>query len=222
VYHPAVLRRALIALLVGCALPATATSLSGIRAGETLRVGERRVIGVGLQDSLGARANEAELVLSLDGGRTFALRVSPEFDSSGNVSGLVFTVPNLLSPRAVLGLRAGRNGEGECLVAVSEHFVVVASPSAPLEPLRTVRGELATREASEGRREEEPGPGFGPVGSSLTAAPDEFDLEDGGEDAILVPSPSVTAALATGRSGGGFKPPKSPESFPLLFLPLRE
>ncbi len=169
-----------------------------------------------------AAADEAELVLSLDGGRTFALRVSPEADSREDAGGFVFTVPNLPSPNAVLGLRAGRKGEGERLVAVSELFVLLGSPSAPLEPLRKVRGELATLEAAAEGREEAPGPGFGPAGSSLEAATEAFDLDDGDEDAVDVPSPAENLSPAKRRSGSGFRPPKSPDSFPLLFLPLRE
>lgn len=165
---------------------------------------------------------EAEIVLSLDGGKTFALRVSREVDPAGDVDAFLFTVPNLLSPRAVLGLRTGRDAEDERVVAVSEPFVVVAKASTPLEPLRTVRGEPATREEEAGRADEEPGRGIEPVGPSFVAAAEALGLEDARGPAVGAAAPSANLLSAPERAPTRLHSSPPPEALPSPFRPRRE
>lgn len=90
-----------------------------------------------------------ELVLSLDGGRTFPVRVTR--DLSPSTSGLTWRVPALPSPRARLALRVGDSGEppDEEILLVSEEFAIEIGAVSRLEPTAFVRGELRTLEALE-------------------------------------------------------------------------
>lgn len=216
------LPRALLVLLAAAAVPAAGETLSGIRRGEALHAGESRLVRLAAQTGREEHGDEAELVLSLDGGKTFALRVSQEVDPAGDVDAFVFRVPSLPSTRAVLGLRAGHDGEDERVVALSEPFVVVASASSSLEPLRKVRGELATREASVGGTDEAPGTGVGPVGTSLAAAAGALDVEDANGFAHGPPVARRALLSAPNRATGRHRPSRSPEALPSPFCPKRE
>jgi hypothetical protein len=98
--------------------------------------------------SLDAReATELELVLSLDGGLTFPIRVSPEM--SPRSTGLRWSVPDLPSAHARLAVRSG-SGEGsedEALEFVSGEFTIVST--ATFDSSELVRGatEWWTRQA---------------------------------------------------------------------------
>jgi hypothetical protein len=91
--------------------------------------------------------DEMELVLSLDGGRTFPIRVTRDLGPSAR--SLFFRVPALPTTRARLALRAGGGEEpgAEEILLVSDEFVIEADPASPLEPTAPVRGEWRTREA---------------------------------------------------------------------------
>ena len=116
------------------------TLLRGIDPGESLVPGT--TIAVRVEGALPG-GTERELVLSLDGGRTYPLRVTRE--AAADASVLSFQVPNLRAREARLGLRVGERGEEERLVAVSPPFAIAEGGAA--EELREVRGEPATREA---------------------------------------------------------------------------
>jgi hypothetical protein len=77
-------------------------------------------------DASGLRADEVEIVLSLDSGRQFTLHVSPELDPS--TDRYVWRVPNLAAAGAVMALRLGR-GAGERVWQVSRPFRIVADPT---------------------------------------------------------------------------------------------
>ena len=91
-----------------------------------------------------------ELVLSLDGGRTFPVRITRELDREAR--SLVLTVPALPALHARLALRGGDSGEpaDENILLVSEDFSIKADPDRSLEPALFVRGEWRTREALPG------------------------------------------------------------------------
>jgi hypothetical protein len=96
-------------------------------------------------DAMGA--SEQELVLSLDGGLTFPIRVSPEV--SLRAAGLRWIVPDLSSAHARLAVRSG-SGEGsedEALRLVSGEFTIVSAATG--ESSELVRGatEWWTRQA---------------------------------------------------------------------------
>jgi hypothetical protein len=182
-----------------------ADKLEGIARGETVTPGEARDIlrppgGV----TSGDDEDEGELVLSLDGGATFVLRVSPEHDLSAR---LTFQVPNLPSAAARLALRVGADGRDERIVAVSEPFVIAESREAPLEELHFVRGEPATREAADGRARELPTSGLASLPDVTALADDGSDIDD--DDALLLPTSLEAAPDATveTRPGAQAAPP---------------
>jgi hypothetical protein len=92
-------------------------------------------------------ADEAELVLSLDGGRTFPVRVSSEV--SVCASRFRWRVPALPTGRARLALRIGsRGGERtETLRVVSAEFTILPDPEGRREELYARGSEWWTRPA---------------------------------------------------------------------------
>jgi hypothetical protein len=99
-----------------------------------------------------ADADEMELVLSVDGGRTYPVRVTRRIVPTNEPSSWMWTVPSLPSARARLALRAGVDEEtdAERFVAVSAEFAIAASPGTPAEELFLVGEEERTREALDG------------------------------------------------------------------------
>jgi hypothetical protein len=86
-------------------------------------------------------ADEAELVLSLDGGNVFAIRVSRDLSTCQDR--LRWTVPALPTRQARLALRRGSGGreETETVSMVSEPFVILPDPDGHVEVLHARRGE---------------------------------------------------------------------------------
>jgi hypothetical protein len=95
----------------------------------------------------GGPFDEVELVLSLDGGLTFPVRVTAEMPPCA--SGFRWRVPALATTRGRLGLRVGEQGSPgpERIEVMSEPFEIVAGPE--LEPEELFRGasEWWTRQA---------------------------------------------------------------------------
>ena len=83
-------------------------------------------------------AEEFELLLSLDGGRTFPLRLTEMLDPRS--TSYVWHVPNLPSGTARLRLRVGVEGR-ELLLAPGPEFTVAGDAVAPTERLTYRRGE---------------------------------------------------------------------------------
>jgi len=79
-----------------------------------------------------SQSNEAELLLSLDGGLTFPIRVSPEL--SPCASSFRWSVPSLPTPHGRLALRIGFDGEAarERLELVGDEFTILASEEETL------------------------------------------------------------------------------------------
>jgi hypothetical protein len=94
--------------------------------------------------------DEMELVLSLDDGATFPIRVLDRLDPSHGAAR--WRVPALPTEHARLALRAGEDGgaESEEIVAVSDSFAIAATRFGTLEELFAVGDEWRTREALEG------------------------------------------------------------------------
>jgi len=93
---------------------------------------------------------ESELVLSLDGGRTFPVRVTGDFDPA--TRRVFWRVPALPTDRARLAVRAGADEEPaqETLLLVSPPFVISDSaPDSAPEELFAVGTEWRTQEALE-------------------------------------------------------------------------
>jgi hypothetical protein len=92
-------------------------------------------------------ADEAELVLSVDGGRTFPIRVSSEL--SVCASRFRWQVPALPARRARLALRTGSAGgeRTETLRVVSAEFTILPDPEGRREELHARGSEWWTRPA---------------------------------------------------------------------------
>ena len=176
-------RQLLIALpmlvVAGAALAQDGGRFVEPRAGEALESGDKVRLAWNLPDAQTQEFDEMEIVLSLDGGRTFPVRVTR--DLIPGTRSMLFRVPALPSTRARLALRAGDGGEhdAESILLVSDEFAIVARDSPPLEPTASVRGEWRTREAFDSGQTQPPpdprtlgagGPSLRFVGEALDAA----------------------------------------------------
>jgi len=109
------------------------------------------MVSVSWTAGLGERADvdEMELVLSLDAGRSFPLRVTRRL--SPDARSFVWRVPSLPTDRARLALRSGRQDdeESETIRILSGEFAIVAGGDVSLEEVFRFAGEWWTREALE-------------------------------------------------------------------------
>ena len=96
------------------------------------------------------RFDEMELVLSLDGGRTFPLRLTRRIDPRSD--GGTWEVPALPAEHARLALRAGseESAGSETILEVSAEFAIAALPSHALERIFWSADEWRTLAALEG------------------------------------------------------------------------
>jgi len=94
--------------------------------------------------------DEMELVLSLDDGATFPIRLTARIDPESRTAR--WRVPALPTEHARLALRAGDDDDpaSEALVAVSDPFVIATPGAGAREDLFAVADEWRTREALEG------------------------------------------------------------------------
>jgi hypothetical protein len=90
---------------------------------------------------------EMELLLSLDGGGTFPIRVTR--DLSPETRSFSWRVPLLPTAHARLALRTGESGDEE-IALVSNEFAIEADAATPLEPTARIEGEWRTRDALDG------------------------------------------------------------------------
>jgi hypothetical protein len=88
--------------------------------------------------------DEAEIVLSLDGGRTFPIRVTPELSLCS--TRFLWTVPSLPAAHARLAVRAGDDERDatETLEIVSADFGILPDPDGRVEQLRRRSAEWWT------------------------------------------------------------------------------
>jgi hypothetical protein len=165
--------------------------------------------------SLPDDADELELVLSLDGGRTFPVRLTPALSRRDRVR---FVVPAVPATRAVIAVRAGRTGDDEIEVARSSPFQIHIGPLDALESLVSHDGELWTRSARRGLPI--PAPDLGAEAPAFRPLDDDLDAADLPVDAR--PSPDVfgsAAALPVASADGGVR---LADVSPRLSLPKRE
>ncbi|HEY1435743.1 MAG TPA: hypothetical protein VGG65_10225 [Thermoanaerobaculia bacterium] len=158
------------AALLADRLTATAQgAFSSVPSGGPARPGSEVLLSWTLDASAAPDADEAELVLSLDGGESFTVRVTGRI--APGTSSVAWRVPSLPTQHARLALRAGHDetAEAEQILFVSEPFEIGAAPAGPLEDLYAVGDEWRTREALEGApvrtlpRQIESGPSDGDV-----------------------------------------------------------
>lgn len=145
------------------------------RAGASVRGGDIiEVRWAGVDDS----ADEVELLLSVDGGRHFDLRLTEELDADS--SSFLWRVPNLTAGEACLAIRAGVAGR-ESTSAPGPLFRIAPDASLPALPLSWRGGELwvGVDARLESARREAPLSGLAAGEEGMTALADTgpaFDL----------------------------------------------
>ncbi len=161
---------------------------------------------------------ERELILSLDGGRTYPLRLTGEVGPEARR--LSWRVPALPTTHAVLALREGGEDVEETIVTRSDEFTILVSRSDPAEEVRLHAGEWWTREADRGTSL--------PAASLGDSQPARWELLAAGPDVLQTGTPARPAPPSFVRGFPGLLSPTTP--VPLsgevgnlpLFFPRRE
>lgn len=182
--------RGLLGLLLLAGLSAAAQAApSGFLTpghGETLAGGDS--VEVRWSQPCGGAATEAELVLSLDGGRTFPIRITPEM--SPCAGRFRWRVPDLESSRARLALRtgSGEDSDDERLTLVGDEFAIVADGGDDDELVPGAR-EVWTRQALDGDgTEDAPVESMAGSGEDLIAPARSFDAHEPPSTVVVVPA----------------------------------
>ena len=182
-------RTVLASAFCGCAVAALAQArpaeiLEPVR-GARLQPGAIVRVSWTLGASTQQEFDEMELVLSLDGGRSFPLRVTRELSPAED--SVLWRVPRLPSEHARIALRAGRGEkkESETIRTASAEFTILAGADDPLEQLCRVRGEWRTREAAGSSKDLPEG--------SLSGSPDEMRAAFSPDGAAEPPGSTVSA-----------------------------
>jgi len=151
-------------------------------SGEHLEAGSLVEVTWSLK-GLAPQDEEMELLLSLDGGTTFPIRVTADLDPA--TRRILWRVPSLPSDRARLAIRSGAEGEPdkETIRLVGPAFSILTTGTVPLEELFAIRSEWRTREA---------------LGSA--AAPSRESRRFGSPDEVFSASPDGIAAQAPPRA----------------------
>ncbi len=221
---PGLTKTTVLSVLVSCAAGAmTAEPSRFLRpvAGERLQAGGSIEISWTLDRGRMQAFDEMELVLSLDGGRTFPLRVTREISpQSGR---LAWRVPGLPAVKARLALRAGSDeqADSETVAVVSDVFEIAPRAGLDLEEVFRVRGEWRTRDSA--------APPAAPLADRLSGAPSD-QMRSAPSREIAAEPPAPAAAACASRRGVGrllaSSPPCESKStiFPssLLRIPLRQ
>ena len=111
---------------------------AALESGATVRV------AWSLPEARDREPDELELVLSLDGGRSFPVRMTRNLPPG--TSSVAWSVPALPTAHAQLALRTGEDGDEQIELVGGEFSIEIAS-GAPLEPTTQVAGEWRTRDA---------------------------------------------------------------------------
>jgi hypothetical protein len=124
-HNPPSMRASIAALLALFAFPALAASrvtLVAPAAGMVLEGGSTAVVA--WEGTLASHAEEWEAFLSVDGGRYYAVRITPHLDAQ--IRSFRFTVPNVAAHDARILIRAG-NETIEEAIAIPASFSIRAS-----------------------------------------------------------------------------------------------
>lgn len=154
--------------------------------------------------------DEFEVLLSLDGGRHYPVRLTPQLDPS--LGGLAWTVPNLPTDRARLRLRWGCDGV-EIEGPPSAAFAISARDGLPMQPARYRTGEwwlqldgaadaLEPRGASLGSA----GPGFPEPVAAVEGSEDR--VLPGGHERLVYGAPMDRTPAGEARTGGLVRRPR--------------
>ena len=172
--------------------PAAPASLSAIRfshpaEGSSLREGDAVQIR---WSGVPADAEEIELLLSVDGGQQFSLRLTDELDSTSG--SFLWRVPSLSTDTASLAIRMGVHGE-EIVSAPGPLFRLSHGPSTPAVLLRWKAGEIWVDSRGAG------GTTFRSTRSTsgLSNHPKRITSVPGGSDRVNLPRSSARPAAIT-------------------------
>ena len=173
-----------------------------------------------LQFEAGAETEEMEILLSLDGGKTFPLRVTREMPEGARE--VRWRVPNLPTTHARLALRARERDDAEVVRAVSEEFTILPADAEPLETIRRFQGEWRAGEALDEIPAPAPldAPGLGGVPEALRALHHDIELDRTTDAAASGAPPETPAERVEPQRQESVSTPASPPL--LLKLPLRE
>jgi hypothetical protein len=124
---------------------APAVQLVAPRAGTALAAGSTAALEWAPAGKFGAEVEEWEAFLSVDGGKTYPVRITPHLDQ--DLRRVTWQVPSTPTPDARLLLRFGDEGEEEVSVELPHRFSIVSSPVAAtgfaLASVAPERGEPA-------------------------------------------------------------------------------
>jgi hypothetical protein len=186
--------RGILAFLLLTGLPVAAgASASGFLApakGERFAGGD--AVELRWSGPCGSAATESELVLSLDGGRTFPIRITPEMSPCAGA--FRWRVPDVESAHARLALRSGsgEESENERLSIVSEEFAIVADGDDDDELVPGAR-EVWTRQALDGDGTEDlPTQSVAGSPEALVAPARTADAHEPPESGIAAPSSAAS------------------------------
>jgi hypothetical protein len=216
---------AVAALAAGLGAPARAAGTSAFvspRPAATLTGGSvAEVRWSGLErEALGRDADEAELVLSLDGGRTFPVRVSAELDP--RATGYRWRVPSVPTASARLAVRVGAAHERgrERIVLISAPFAIAADSSEP-GTLAAGPDESWTEQAlCEGTPRDRLGAGARPDPARLVAREGGVEADDPSFSVLLAAPASNFAPPASSRAVSSASS-RTSSRFALAPTPLR-
>ncbi len=151
-----------------------AIEIRAAEPGESIRpvLGPGRTVEVrwsGLPHS----AAEVELLLSLDEGRTYSVRLTEDLDPGGG--SYLWEVPRLETGRARLAIRMGLDGR-ELIAASTSTFEIAPDRSASPVRLRWCSGEIWTAsETDAGAAERDPDEGLASPSENITALSESAD-----------------------------------------------
>ncbi len=174
-------------------------------AGAALESGATARVAWSLPETGDREPDEMELVLSLDGGRTFPIRVTRNLPPQ--TRSFAWRVPTLPTAHAQLALRTGEDGTEE-IELVGDEFLIEIGPGAQLEPTTQVAGEWRTRDALD----DDCGHPLSPP-ASLAGAPGTIDRIPQ-IPAALTPKPPLVA-VAVPRHDGRVEAATSPPARPI-------
>jgi hypothetical protein len=190
---------------------------------ERLRPGDESTVSWVFPPPQGREWNEAELVLSLDDGRSFSVRLTGRIEPEAGLAR--WTVPPLPTEHARIALRVGDDEEPgtERILFVSEPFAIASEGRRPQQLLFPVNDEWRTPEALEGAPVRSQPERLAPASPELAVEVlGDDEAEDAGRSdflaaAVVSDRPGATPFHST-RSRGSV-PPRGAQA--LEALPLR-
>jgi hypothetical protein len=210
--------------LAGASTARAADRFEAPDAGAVFGSGAAVQVGWRLSGTPGPGLREMELVLSLDGGRTYPIRVTRDLDPA--TRSLAWRVPAFPTRHARLALRTGDGQEphAENIRLVSEEFAIEIDAASALEPAQSVRGEWRVREALETGSTDAPlsPPALGEQGSAFRSVPELPDAAGPRKRPSATVSAACQAAIVKLAPESPALP--TPSDFPrtLIDTPRRE